>query len=348
MYTSKDGDQFYVVDGHIQYWDASPANQRNEYGRGFIDCFYQAHLNLSPPDKIWPKEEFLVYPAERMYKDLFDDGYVDVAIMLPTYLTDFFVNGFNITERCAAVKNDHPDKYVLCGSFDPRMGAEGLDLLRQHKEQYDIQGIKLYTAEWRGESKGYKLSDPDTYVFLDECQRLGIRNIHTHKGPTIYPLSADAFDVRDVDEAATLYPDLNFIVEHNGIPRIDDFCWIAQQETNVYAGLGGNLGFAHRRPRYLAEMLAELMYWVGPDKILFGSDYAVLHPGPMVEALVDFQMPAELEDEYQLTVTLEDKRKILGLNAARLYDLPVPTATDAHATPPAAHTRAEAASLAGR
>jgi len=34
-------------------------------------------------------------------------------------------------------------------------------------------------------------------------------------------LSADAFDVRDVDYAATDFPDLNFIVEHVGLPRLD-------------------------------------------------------------------------------------------------------------------------------
>ena len=47
----------------------------------------------------------------------------------------------------------------------------------------------------------------------------------------------DAFDVRDVDYAATDFPELNFIVEHVGLPRLDDFCYIAAQEPNVYVGL---------------------------------------------------------------------------------------------------------------
>jgi uncharacterized protein len=58
-----------------------------------------------------------------------------------------------------------------------------------------------------------------------------------HKGPTIRPLNKDAFDVADVDEAATAFTDLNFIVEHVGLPRLEDFCYIAAQEPNVYAGL---------------------------------------------------------------------------------------------------------------
>ena len=54
--------------------------------------------------------------------------------------------------------------------------------------------------------------------FFEKCQELGIHNIHVHKGPTIWPLDKDAFDVKDVDIAATSYPELNFIVEHVGCP----------------------------------------------------------------------------------------------------------------------------------
>jgi hypothetical protein len=39
-------------------------------------------------------------------------------------------------------------------------------------------------------------------------------------------ICTDAFDVHDVDYTATDFPDLNFIVEHVGLPRLDDFCWI--------------------------------------------------------------------------------------------------------------------------
>jgi len=31
--------------------------------------------------------------------------------------------------------------------------------LKKHK----LKGVKLYTAEWRGESKGYKLTDKASY-----------------------------------------------------------------------------------------------------------------------------------------------------------------------------------------
>src|SRR5260370_2899395 len=109
--------------------------------------------------------------------------------------------------------------------------------MHELKEKYNITGAKLYTAEWRGESKGYKLSDAPSYRFLEEAEKLGIKNIHVHKGPTILPLNRDAFDVADIDDVATSFQNLNFIVEHCCLPLLDDFCWIATQETNVYGGI---------------------------------------------------------------------------------------------------------------
>jgi len=59
-----------------------------------------------------------------------------------------------------------------------------------------------------------------------------------------------------VDEVATAFPELRFIVDHVGLPRLDDFCWIANQEANVYGGLAVAMPFIHKRPRYFAESSA--------------------------------------------------------------------------------------------
>src|SRR5579864_4631234 len=191
MYTTKDGEEIFVIDGHTHFWDGSPQNQKNIHGKQFIDCFYAYHTNLSPAEERWPKEKFEKYDATTMYNDLFVHGYDDMAILQPTYLSDFYKNGFNTTERKSAMKKAHPDRFILNGAFDPRDGEAGLDHLRELVEKYQIKGVKLYTAEWKGASKGYKLSEPESYKFLEECDKLGVRNIHVHKGPTIIPLNRD-------------------------------------------------------------------------------------------------------------------------------------------------------------
>jgi predicted TIM-barrel fold metal-dependent hydrolase len=249
-----------------------------------------------------------------------------MCILQPTYLLDFYHKGFNTVDQNALFKRAYPDRVILNGSFDPRDGEggpQGLTALRIMKETWDIKGVKLYTAEWKGSSKGYKLTDPTAKLFLAECERLGITNIHVHKGPTIWPLNKDAFDVADVDEVATEFQGLTFIVEHCGLPRLEDFCWIATQERNVWGGLAVALCFLSNRPRYFAEIMANLLFWLGPDKLTFASDYAIWTPKWMIDRFMAFEMPEDLKAEYGVDLTPEAKKKILGLNAARLYGIDV-------------------------
>ena len=321
MYT-KDGEHYFIVDAHVALWDARPANQLNIHGKQFIDCFYDYHRNLSPASELWTYEEYLYYGGDRLMKDLFTDGYVDHAIFQPARLDAFYRNGFGQTEESFALAQRHPDKLTYNHSWDPRYEQKGLDQLRRDAERFQLKGAKLYTAEWKGDSRGYKLDDPWTYRYLEACQELGINNIHIHKGPTIRPLDRDAFDVADVDRAATQFPEMNFVVEHCGLPRLEDFCWIATQEPNVHAGLAVAMPFIHSRPRYFAQIIGELLYWLDENRIQFSSDYALWTPRWLIERFVDFQIPEDMT-EYA-PITLAQKKKVLGLNAAAMYDIEVP------------------------
>jgi predicted TIM-barrel fold metal-dependent hydrolase len=323
MFRTKEGEEIFIIDGHTHNWDGSPANQKNVHGAQFIDCFYAYHTALSPKEQVWPKEKFDKYGHEQMYRDLFVDGPDDMAILQPTHLTDFYKNGFNTVEQNAAIKAQHPDRFILNGSFDPRDGEGGLDAMEAMVAKHHMKGVKLYTAEWKGESRGYKLSDPWAYKYLQKAESLGIKNIHVHKGPTITPLDRDAFDVADIDHCATDFPNLNFIVEHCGLPRLDDFCWIAVQEKNVYGGLAVALPFIHSRPDYFANLMSELLFWLGEDRLLFGSDYAIWTPRWLVEQFMAYELPAQITKDKGVSLTLEAKKKILGLNAAKLYGIDV-------------------------
>jgi predicted TIM-barrel fold metal-dependent hydrolase len=317
-----DGQDYFVIDGHCHLWDARPENWRNKYGESWIKCFFAYH-GFSPTDAKWSFEKFCHYGPDTMADDLFRQGHVDMAILNSTYLREFYHEGFNTHVQNNVLKLKYPDRVLLCGSFDPRDEEAGLDAMRDMMSEYPISGLKLYTAEWRGTSRGWRLNDPWAYKYLERAQQLGIKNIHVHKGPTVYPLNMDAFDVRDVDYAATDFPDLNFIVEHVGLPRLDDFCFIAAQEPNVYAGLSVVMAFSHLRPRYFGEILANLLFWLGPDRLCFGSDYAIWTPKWLIENFMAYQMPEDLKQEYHADLSPEIKRKILGENVARLYGIDV-------------------------
>ena len=71
---------------------------------------------------------------------------------------------------------------------------------------------------------------------------------------------------------------------------------MATQEPNVYAGLAVVIGgLMHARPKFFAKVMGELLFWVGEDKMLFGSDYAIWEPKWQVEGFVDWEMPDDAE-----------------------------------------------------
>lgn len=314
---SKDGENYFVVDGHVHYWDGSDENCKGVHGHQFIECFYDYHRNLSPAEYLWDYKKYQKYTAEDLMHDVFDTGYADHAIINSVHLWDFYKDGFDRQEESWVIRQQHPDRITMNGTFDPREGKAGLAQLEKDAERFDLQGVKVYTAAWHGKSRGFKMSDSETYVYLEKCRELGIKNIHVHKGPTIRPLDRDAFDVADIDHCATDFTDLNFIVEHVGLPRLEDFCWIVTQEPNVYAGMSVAMAFIHTRPRYFAQIIGELLYWAGEDRIIFSSDYALWQPKWLVEKFVDFNYPTDMTEYPALTTAV--KKKVLGLNVAALY-----------------------------
>lgn len=316
-----DGEEIFVIDGHVHLWDARKENIKHDGGEQFIQCFYDYHTGFTPEERQWDLDEYRYYGPDRMAEDLFGNAAADMAIFQPSYLTDFYKEGFNTIDQNAEIAEQYPERFINNGRFDPRDGEAGLRDLERQKEQYDIQAVKLYTAEWNGDSKGWRLDSEESFEFLERCAELGIDKINAHKGPTIRPLNKDAFSVDDVDEAASSFPNLNFVVNHVGMPRLDDFCWIATQEPNVYAGLAVAAPMVANRPKKFGEIMGELLYWLDEDRILYGSDYAIWNPDWLVDMMMNAELTDEQQAEYGVELSLDVMKKIMGENAAELYDI---------------------------
>jgi predicted TIM-barrel fold metal-dependent hydrolase len=151
----KNGKKYFIVDGHIHFWDASPANWvkgQDEYAKGWIECFH-AYMGLGPAETHWPIEKFMKYSEEDFVKDEFEDGGVDVGIFQSTYLKEWYTTGFNTVDVNAKLAEKYPGKLITNGRWDPREGEAGLKQLEQDAKRYNLQGVKLYTAEWYNGSR---------------------------------------------------------------------------------------------------------------------------------------------------------------------------------------------------
>jgi uncharacterized protein len=173
------------------------------------------------------------------------------------------------------------------------------------------------------------------------------------------PSSAPLGYPSDVPKAARDWPQLNFLIYHSSIrpgfwvynalldvrsgrtlgpglegwdggPPVPDILWTtrflitSRPYRNVYSELGTTFASSVITfPTVCAHILGQGLRFFGEDRIVFGSD-SVWYGSPQwqIEALWRFQIPEKMRQQYaypELTETA--KRKIFGLNNARLYGI---------------------------
>lgn len=229
----------------------------------------------------------------------------------------------------------------------PNLGEPELDAMPGWSETLRPAGWKVYTL-WAppGQGTGWSLDDADVGApFLERVRALGPRIVCAHKGiagPVAHRAPASA-SPRDVGPAAAAFPDVTFVVYHSGydidpaeegphdadphrgVSRLVSSLADAgvPPGANVYAELGSTWYLMLRRPTEAAHVLGKLLVAVGEDRILWGTDsvwYGA--PQPLIDAFRAFQIPERLQAAHGYPpLTDAVKAKILGLNAARLYDV---------------------------
>ena len=127
-----------------------------------------------------------------------------------------------------------------------------------------------------------------------------------------------------LDDVAREFPDLKIVAFHMGYPYCDDLNMVAMGHPNVYLCLSVLIPWAVSAPRKFAKILGEALRFVGPDRIIWGTDYAgfAVQIAAAVQGFRDFQIPEDMRQGYGYPeITMEDKKKIFGENLARLLGI---------------------------
>ena len=184
----------------------------------------------------------------------------------------------------------------------------------------------------------------------------GFNNICVHKGLAPGPADPERGHPEDLPKAARDWPGLNFITYHaciqpaffmydsleqirsgrlrDGVPDISwttEYAQLVAPYPNCYAEIGTTWASSIVTfPTVAAHIMGQLMKYLGSDRIVFGSD-SVWYGSPQwqIDAFWRFQIPEEMRERYGYPeITFADKRKILGLNSARLYGITATGAAD--------------------
>jgi hypothetical protein len=187
-------------------------------------------------------------------------------------------------------------------------------------------------------------------------KRPGFGNICIHKGFAPVDVPEDDRPERgnpdDIPKVASDWPNLNFIIYHacispaffyypdplqqllsdspplrEGVPDIrwtTRFAVLARPFSNVFAEIGSTFASTVTTfPTVWAHLIGQMMKFMGSKQIVFGSD-SVWYGSPQwqIEAFWRFQIPETLQRRWGYPgLTHDDKRNILGLNSAKLYDV---------------------------
>jgi hypothetical protein len=223
------------------------------------------------------------------------------------------------------------------------------DSMAQIAEDFPITAWKAYC---HAGGPGWFLDDHDPAApqvgeaFLAQAEALGIPRVAIHKGFTAIggtaPDAGRYSDPVDIGPAAAAHPDLDIIVYHSGfdvgppegpydeanMAGVDRLITSVRAAdigpgANVYAELGSTWRFLMSDPTQAAHVLGKLLVHVGPDNIVWGTD-SIWYGSPQdqIESFRAFQITEELQEKHGYpALTDEVKRKIFGLNAARLHGL---------------------------
>jgi uncharacterized protein len=240
------------------------------------------------------------------------------------------------------------------------MGAGNLWYLQEQIDRFGVDSWKGYqvpNAKRDDDSdlpfESWTFDDEElafpTFAFIEQAHRKygsakpGLNCVNVHKG-----LGDSAFPT-DIPAAAAAFPGLNFIIYHScfrpaffdyeawqdvqsgqlrdGVPDIKDtteFAQVAAPYSNVYAELGTIFASSVVTfPTVCAHLMGILFKYLGADRIVWGTD-SMWYGSPQwqIEAFWRLQIPEEFRERYGYPeITPEMKRKVLGLNSARLYGL---------------------------
>ena len=242
-------------------------------------------------------------------------------------------------EYQAQVKKRWPkNSMMLAGGLTPNQGLGiTLDRLRMYAEDYKVSGLKLYTFD-ATEKKGWWFDDEKlAYPMWEECRKLGIKNIGCHKGVPFGQFYARYAHCEDFDSACDDFLDLNFIAYHAAWPYHNELAALKgfkPQRKNLYAEIGTTFAATvTSRPLECAHVLGTLLRDLGEDYVLWGTDSLLWgNPQWQIEAFRKFQIPDHLVEGHGYPkITPEIRRKVLGENAARIWNIDKKSAMQAKA-----------------
>jgi predicted TIM-barrel fold metal-dependent hydrolase len=315
-------DGIFVFDNVIHVYDLSDANLRQDRpdARSARDhLLAQGRANRFPSSS--EETDFAKrWQLEEIYQMVFVEGGTDMAMAQVVPLFDWYADLFAPVATQHAMAQRYPERVLFCGGVDPLYAGLENALAEIDRQIFELgaRSMKFYNGHVDG---SWRCDDREiAYPLYERCQANGVSVLQFHKGVPLGLQNVEDLRPNDLQGPARDFPELTFIIHHLALPYFDEALNIASRFPNVYLSLSGNIGYSIVAPRLVEEQLGRLLMHVGPEKLLWGSEAALLgNPRPYIERFLELTISEDLQNGYGYPeITREDKIAILGENFARL------------------------------
>lgn len=229
-----------------------------------------------------------------------------------------------------------------------------IEQMERELNVYKIDSWKWYCHTDPGRSgNGFRLDDDNAQWFIEESKKRGMKLFSVHKGYSYQSrLLGHLANPQDVEKAALRNPDVNFVIYHSALkhgatdgenwkqmneydPETGDFLWHKilmdikrrnPQIANVHPEVGSFFNtLVVQDPIMAMHGMGLNIKTYGADHVIWGTDCLWWgSPQWSIEAFQRFQISDELCEKHGYKkITEEDKARIFGLNAAKLYNIDV-------------------------
>jgi predicted TIM-barrel fold metal-dependent hydrolase len=205
----------------------------------------------------------------------------------------------------AEVRDEYDDFFVGFASVDPLKDDCIQEAIRA-VEDLDLSGFKFQQI-----AQGFDPSDPEYDALWSTIEDLGVPCVFHGGNSTLGACSPGGRGLKVkhgnpmlLDDVAAEHPELQILIAHPAFPWEKEQLAICQQKGNVYMDLSGWL------PKYIDDQVLHYAGTVLHDKVMFGTDYPMIHPGEWLDSLAEH---TDYSDDVY--------RKLLWENAEEFLDL---------------------------
>ncbi|WP_340538520.1 amidohydrolase family protein [Nocardioides sp. GXZ039] len=326
-------DDVFVIDAVTHAYNLSEANARNKYGLQLGELIAGIHATWNPPELTMEPEVFRGDTSiETVMRTMFEESQTDVAVHHVLRLDSWFHDGLCARDKTEEALRRWPHRVIGYVGVDPLAGPDVYlpDLREQVEAMPSAVGLKLYPhgvdpyRRWRAD-------DPEILELFAAAQELGLKSVAIHKAVPNGAVPMDPYKVDDIDIAADAFPDMTFEIVHSGMAFLDETAWAIGRYPNVYANLEITTSLLQHAPGWFEEILAQLIFWGGPQKVLWATGCILTHPQALLERFWALEFSEATLHKFGIPqLTEDDKRAILGLNYAGLVGFDIETARAQH------------------